>query len=269
MLWISRPARAHGIPLAQPSAQRPAIVGATACAQQWPSDARHTRPSRDAALNVAQRFAPSAAFCRVSMRRAASKRVGHQHASAARRFSRGNRNFMVDCGRQRQSGPRPEMGFLHQPALEGLTRSARTDSPRKIGRNNFRRMTAAAAAASFERREAAVFGSRLSDGFGSGPTGPGPTDEHSVHLHHRDFIVTPIADQIGPIDSVSKTEYYDLKNHFSEPRCKMTVLPLNSGKSRFDPCLLLGSRTPQNPLRFPGFEAGRGYDPAGGAPGGG
>ncbi|KZV53035.1 rab3 GTPase-activating protein catalytic subunit [Dorcoceras hygrometricum] len=39
------------------------------------------------------------------------------------------------------------------------------------------------------------------------PTGPGPTDEHSVHPYHREFIVTPIADQIGPIDSVSKTEY--------------------------------------------------------------
>ncbi|KZV28387.1 glucose inhibited division protein A [Dorcoceras hygrometricum] len=78
--------------------------------------------------------------------------------------------------------------------------------------------------------------------------GPGPTDEHSVHPYHRDFIITPIADQIGPIDSVSKTEYYDLKNHFSEPQRKMTVLPLNSGKSQFDPCCLLGSRTPQNPL---------------------
>ncbi|KZV25807.1 isoflavone 3'-hydroxylase-like [Dorcoceras hygrometricum] len=63
-------------------------------------------------------------------------------------------------------------------------------------------------------------------------TGPGPTDEHSVHTQHRDFIVTLIADQIGPIYSVSKTEYYDLKNHFSEPQCKMTVLPLNSGKPR-------------------------------------
>ncbi|KZV50260.1 hypothetical protein F511_36650 [Dorcoceras hygrometricum] len=73
---------------------------------------------------------------------------------------------------------------------------------------------------------------RIGDGFGSGPTGPGPTDEHSFHLHHRDFTVTPIADQIGPIDSVSETEYYDLKNHFSEPQCKMTVLPLNSGKHR-------------------------------------
>ncbi|KZV06866.1 hypothetical protein F511_45652 [Dorcoceras hygrometricum] len=88
---------------------------------------------------------------------------------------------------------------------------------------------------SFWRKPALHGRWRLGDGFGSGPTGPGPTDEHSVHLHHRDFIVTPIADQIGRIDSVSKTEYYDLKNHFSEPQCKITVLPFNIGKFRFDP----------------------------------
>ncbi|KZV52503.1 hypothetical protein F511_13775 [Dorcoceras hygrometricum] len=35
--------------------------------------------------------------------------------------------------------PQPEAGFLRQPALEGLTRSARMDSPRRIGRNEFRR----------------------------------------------------------------------------------------------------------------------------------
>ncbi|KZV16156.1 hypothetical protein F511_44591 [Dorcoceras hygrometricum] len=44
-------------------------------------------------------------------------------------------------------GPRPEAGFLRQPALEGLTRSARTDSPCRIGRNEFRRLEAAATAA--------------------------------------------------------------------------------------------------------------------------
>ncbi|KZV32098.1 hypothetical protein F511_25222, partial [Dorcoceras hygrometricum] len=48
-----------------------------------------------------------------------------------RPVSRGNRHFTVDCGRLRQSGPRPETGFLRQPALEGLTRSTRTDSPRQ------------------------------------------------------------------------------------------------------------------------------------------
>ncbi|KZV48378.1 sucrose transporter-like [Dorcoceras hygrometricum] len=55
-----------------------------------------------------------------------------------RPVSRGNRNFTVDCGRLRQSGPRPETGFIRQLALEGLTRLARTDSPRQVGRNNFR-----------------------------------------------------------------------------------------------------------------------------------
>ncbi|KZV25191.1 mediator of RNA polymerase II transcription subunit 15a-like [Dorcoceras hygrometricum] len=34
----------------------------------------------------------------------------------------------------RQSGPRPDPGLLRQAALEALTRSARTDSPLRIGR---------------------------------------------------------------------------------------------------------------------------------------
>ncbi|KZV32843.1 hypothetical protein F511_23837 [Dorcoceras hygrometricum] len=45
----------------------------------------------------------------------------------------------------RQSGPRPEGRLLRQPALEGLTRSAWMDSPRKVGRNKFRQGKAAAA----------------------------------------------------------------------------------------------------------------------------
>ncbi|KZV35545.1 thylakoid lumenal 15.0 kDa protein 2, chloroplastic [Dorcoceras hygrometricum] len=63
-----------------------------------------------------------------------------------RPVSRGNRHFTVGGGRLRQSGPRPEGRLLRQPALEGLTRSAQTDSPRKFGRNKFRRGAAAAAA---------------------------------------------------------------------------------------------------------------------------
>ncbi|KZV34428.1 hypothetical protein F511_22262 [Dorcoceras hygrometricum] len=42
-------------------------------------------------------------------------------------------------------GPRPEARFLRQPALEGLTRSARMETPRKVGRNKFRRGAAATA----------------------------------------------------------------------------------------------------------------------------
>ncbi|KZV22341.1 hypothetical protein F511_20438 [Dorcoceras hygrometricum] len=58
-------------------------------------------------------------------------------------------------GRLRQSGPRPDPRLLRQAALEALTRSARTDSPRRIGRKQFfrrrrrrrrRRVEAAAAA---------------------------------------------------------------------------------------------------------------------------
>ncbi|KZV45873.1 hypothetical protein F511_35541 [Dorcoceras hygrometricum] len=61
-----------------------------------------------------------------------------------RPVSREIRHFTVDCGRLRQSSPRPETRLLHQSALEGLTRSTRTDSPRQVGRNKFRRHVAAA-----------------------------------------------------------------------------------------------------------------------------
>ncbi|KZV21248.1 hypothetical protein F511_19385 [Dorcoceras hygrometricum] len=64
-----------------------------------------------------------------------------------RPISRGNRHFTVDGGRLRQSGPRPDERLLRQPALEGLTISARMDSPRRVGRNRFRQLKAATAAA--------------------------------------------------------------------------------------------------------------------------
>ncbi|KZV32731.1 hypothetical protein F511_15795 [Dorcoceras hygrometricum] len=47
------------------------------------------------------------------------------------------RLFSVDCGSLRQSGPRPDPRLLRQAALEALTRSARTDSPRRTGRKQF------------------------------------------------------------------------------------------------------------------------------------
>ncbi|KZV46982.1 hypothetical protein F511_15779 [Dorcoceras hygrometricum] len=45
----------------------------------------------------------------------------------------------------RQSGPRPDPRLLHQAALEDLTRSARTDSPRKTRPEQFPAKWAAAA----------------------------------------------------------------------------------------------------------------------------
>ncbi|KZV50191.1 hypothetical protein F511_27581 [Dorcoceras hygrometricum] len=43
------------------------------------------------------------------------------------------RRLLRDCGSLRQSGP-PDPRLLRQAALEALTRSARTDSPRRVGR---------------------------------------------------------------------------------------------------------------------------------------
>ncbi|KZV18286.1 hypothetical protein F511_24253 [Dorcoceras hygrometricum] len=47
------------------------------------------------------------------------------------------RLFSVDCGSLRQSGPRPDPRLLHQAALEALTRSARTNTPRKTRPEQF------------------------------------------------------------------------------------------------------------------------------------
>ncbi|KZV23884.1 hypothetical protein F511_20726 [Dorcoceras hygrometricum] len=58
--------------------------------------------------------------------------------------------------------PESQGDWLFTPALEGLTRSARTDSPRKVGRNKFRRGAAAAAAACEKGRRAAKSFSRTS-----------------------------------------------------------------------------------------------------------
>ncbi|KZV47999.1 hypothetical protein F511_22232 [Dorcoceras hygrometricum] len=61
-----------------------------------------------------------------------------------RPVSRGNRHFTVGGGRLRQSGPRPEGRLLRHPTLEGLTRSARTETPRKVCRNKIPAWEAAA-----------------------------------------------------------------------------------------------------------------------------
>ncbi|KZV15591.1 hypothetical protein F511_43128 [Dorcoceras hygrometricum] len=74
-----------------------------------------------------------------------SKRIPCWHLCLAPTGITRTRIFSVDCGRYRQSGPRPEPRLLCQAALEALTNSARTDSPHRIGRNEFRRRTAAAA----------------------------------------------------------------------------------------------------------------------------
>ncbi|KZV29228.1 hypothetical protein F511_22393 [Dorcoceras hygrometricum] len=102
-------------------------------------------------------------------------------------------------------------------ARRRATAAALGGGGRQVGRNKFRRSKAAGDGGGVRRRRRLLGeeGDLMMDL--DRPTGPGPTDEHSVHPHHRDFNITPIANRIGPIDSVSKTEYYDLKNHFESP----------------------------------------------------
>ncbi|KZV27121.1 desmoplakin [Dorcoceras hygrometricum] len=145
-----------------------------------------------------------------------------------RPVSRENRHFTVGGGILRQSGPRPETISLRSACTRRLKDFIANGFSSKSFPEQVRRTAEAAVCTGGGVRSKSTL-SRLNDGFGSAQRSRVQTDEHSVHPHHYDFVITPIADQIGPIDSVSKTEYYDLKNHFSEPQCKMTVLPLNSG----------------------------------------
>ncbi|KZV50857.1 hypothetical protein F511_25455 [Dorcoceras hygrometricum] len=141
-----------------------------------PTSGRDARPARtSSASSSAQPRAIIGRPCATTARKATATNrsavrnecVGYRADACAlaracawlRPVSRGNRHFTVGGGRLRQSGPRPEERLLRQPALEGLTRSARTDSPRQVGRNKFRR--GGGGGGGFEeRREAAAFDAR-------------------------------------------------------------------------------------------------------------
>ncbi|KZV29133.1 hypothetical protein F511_40136 [Dorcoceras hygrometricum] len=96
--------------------------------------------------------------------------VGHHSDDSVGPFKhetsvcRSQHGTFSDCGRYRQSGLRPEPRLLRQPALEALTNSTRTDSPRRVGRKQLsgersgggddrrRRRRRSAAAAAYERK---------------------------------------------------------------------------------------------------------------------
>ncbi|KZV36695.1 hypothetical protein F511_14798 [Dorcoceras hygrometricum] len=98
--------------------------------QAWHGAASHDQ-RRHSIGHHAWRRTPSV-HPRCAIKRATNwPRLATMSDQRAWRLSRGNRHLTVDCGRKRQSGPRSDSRFLRQPALEGLTRSARTDSPRQ------------------------------------------------------------------------------------------------------------------------------------------
>ncbi|KZV33728.1 PH-interacting protein [Dorcoceras hygrometricum] len=107
-----------------------------------------------------------------------------------RPVSQGNRHFTVGGGRLCQSGPRPEGRLLRQPALEGLTRSARTDSPLQVGRNNFRRSKVAAAAVRETRRRRRLLGE---EGGGHLELGKSHSPKSSSLAQHIELSITDSA----------------------------------------------------------------------------
>ncbi|KZV23121.1 hypothetical protein F511_25082 [Dorcoceras hygrometricum] len=62
-----------------------------------------------------------------------SERYGLQQTSSLCVVTTQIQLLVENCGSLRQSDPRPDPRLLRQTALEALTRSARTDSPRRTG----------------------------------------------------------------------------------------------------------------------------------------
>ncbi|KZV46956.1 exportin-1-like [Dorcoceras hygrometricum] len=135
-------------------------------------------------------------------------------------------------------GPRPEEGFLRQPALEGLTRSARTDSPRRIGRNEFRRLEAAAAAC--ERGEGADMIRCLCELNGSGiqlAVSPQPLwlRNHNSGLAHRIMVkrlATSPHDPLGITDSACKNQLVVVSVQYGPFNPYIPIRSTTIGKSR-------------------------------------
>ncbi|KZV18083.1 hypothetical protein F511_25714 [Dorcoceras hygrometricum] len=173
------------------------------------------------------------------------------------------RLFSVDCGRYRQSGPRPEPRLLHQPALEALTNSARTDSPRRVGRKRFsgdngRRRTAGGGGGVLRREEgAAVLCARVSTCVtlnGSGiqlAVGPQPLRlrNHNSGLAHRIMVkrlATSPHDPLGITDSACKNQLVVVSVQYGPFNPYIPIRSTTIGKSRvaIDPIAMhnLGDR---------------------------
>ncbi|KZV26993.1 hypothetical protein F511_17359 [Dorcoceras hygrometricum] len=152
---------------------RPAAQHTHGRARRSARGGAHHRPNaaRQARRSLAQRSGQQA--------RSGARRIGHD-ARQARKLGRRSRDKSAasarparamalgvappraaasgDCGSLRQSGPRLDPRLLRQAALEALTRSARTDSPRRVGRkrisgDNGRRRTAGGGGGSWRGEE--------------------------------------------------------------------------------------------------------------------
>ncbi|KZV18033.1 hypothetical protein F511_31088 [Dorcoceras hygrometricum] len=94
---------------------------------------------------IRRNLPPSTVKCRFPRETGRSQAPRRQQGAWLQPESQGDWLFTVGGGRFVQSSPRPEARFLRQPALEGLTRSARMETPRNGDRNKSDKRAAAAA----------------------------------------------------------------------------------------------------------------------------
>ncbi|KZV13605.1 hypothetical protein F511_45232 [Dorcoceras hygrometricum] len=163
------------------------------------------------------------------------------------------RLFLVDCGSLRQSGPRPDPRLLRQAALEALTRSAQTNSPRQTGRKQFsgddrrrrrRRRVGGGGGVFEERRGRLILGNLESSTCvtlnGSGiqlAVGPQPLWlwDHNSGLAQRIMVkrlATSPHDPLGITDSVCKNQLVVVSVQYGPFNPYIPIRSTTIGKSR-------------------------------------
>ncbi|KZV40403.1 chitinase-3-like protein 2-like [Dorcoceras hygrometricum] len=146
---IVSPLTAHGrAPITRPPRSMVRNQRRNNCVGRWLATASHVHNNLRMAVDF---HACSGAKLPATMRNGLRITVARWPCNAVHQIAQRVREN-CDAGRplcacDAQACPRPDTRLLHQPALEGLTRSAWMDSPRQVGRNKFWRLEAAAAAA--------------------------------------------------------------------------------------------------------------------------
>ncbi|KZV42124.1 hypothetical protein F511_11118 [Dorcoceras hygrometricum] len=151
--------------------------------------------------------------------------------------SQGDWLFTVGGGRFVQSSPRPEARFLRQPALESLTRSARTETPRNDRNKSDQRATAAGGGrrrealeergGGFSRLEARDTASRESTTI--------VARYRNIGLAHRIMVkrlATSPHDPLGITDSACKNQLVVVSVHYGPFNPYIPIRSTTIGKSR-------------------------------------